>query len=131
MKHKPIINFETDNMFVRSIEETDKKPYMDLRVSTSEIATAYTEFPGFRDKEWEGELNNADDIFCAAFLKKNKEFVACCSFQKFDTDMIELGFDVKKEYRNLGIATELLKGMLQTAADVFPGKPVMAYTYNM
>ena len=28
MTHKPIINFETDNMYVRSIEETDKEAYM-------------------------------------------------------------------------------------------------------
>lgn len=127
---KTIINFETDNMFVRAIEEKDKEPYMDLRVSASEIAAAYIEFPGFRDKEWEGELNNADDIYCAVFLKKNNEFAACCSFQKFNTDMIELGFYVKQEYRNQGIATELLKGMLRTAADVFPGKSVKACTYK-
>ena len=97
-------------MYVRSIEETDKEAYTDLRMSASEIAAAYTEFPGFRDKEWKSELNNAVDIYCAAFLKKSKVFVASCSFQKFDTDMIELGFDVKKEYRSRGIATELLRG---------------------
>ena len=31
---------------------------------------------------------------------------------------------VKEQYRNQGIATELLIGMLQTAQTVFPGKVV-------
>ena len=125
---KPKINFETDRLWVRSIVEADKEAYMNLRVSSSGIAAAYVILPGFRDTEWENELNCPNEVYCAAFLKENQEFVACCSFQKFDTDTIELGLDVVEECRSQGIATELLKGMLKTVHDVFPGKSVKACT---
>ncbi len=57
-----------------------------------------------------------------------KEMVASCSFQSYEGDCIELGFDVAEQYRKQGIATELVKGMLRTVHTLFSGKPVMIRT---
>lgn len=125
---KPAISFETERLYVRSVVESDKEQYMKLRVATSEIAEAYKNFPEFRDIEWEGELNSPNEIYVVVFLKKKPLLVASASFQHFDTDSIEFGFNVSEQYRNQGIATELAIGMLQTAQIMFPGKAVTIKT---
>ncbi len=125
---KPRISFFTDRLYVRSVEESDKEKYMDLREATSSLASAYKSFPGFRDHEWEGEFNSPNEIYVAVFLKDSQDLVASASFQKFDTDTIEFGFDVAEAYRNQGIATELIKGMIQTEHTLFPGKPFVIRT---
>lgn len=125
---KPRISFETERLIVRSIEDADQEYYMDLRAETSELAAAYQTLPGFREKEWDTELNGTDDIYMAAFLKEDSTFVASCSFQNYVGDVLELGYDVVAEYRNRGIATELVNGMLVTAFSVFAGKPALIKT---
>lgn len=125
---KPKISFDTERLYVRSVEETDKDDYMNLRVETSELSQAYQSVPGFRDFEWEGELNSWKDIYMAVFMRTNDKMVASCSFQSYEGDCIELGFDVAEQYRKQGIATELVKGMLRTVRTVFSGKPVMIRT---
>ncbi len=116
------VSFFTDRLYVRSVEITDKDKYMNLRETTSPFAHTYKSLPGFREDEWEREFNSQSDIFVAAFLKDSSELVASASFQNIETDAIEFGFDVYETYRNQGIATELLKGMIQTAHALFPGK---------
>lgn len=116
------ISFFTDRLYVRSVEKTDKEKYMNLRETTSPFARTYKSLPGFREDEWERELNSQSAIFVAAFLKDSSELVASASFQNIDTDTIEFGFDVFEAYRNQDIATELMKGMIQTAHALFPGK---------
>ena len=125
---KPKVSFETERLLIRTVEEFDKEKYMALRAETSEIATAYTAFPEFREFEWDNELNSLNSIYLAVFYKENSEFVASCSIQGFNTTIIEFGFDVVEEYRNQGIATELVKGLLQIVDDIFPGKPVIIRT---
>ena len=43
---KPRISFFTDRLYVRSVEESDKEKYMDLREATSSLASAYKKFSG-------------------------------------------------------------------------------------
>ena len=119
---KPKIQFDTARLYVRSVEESDKEAYMNLRVETSDIALAYQIHPGFRDCEWNGELNSQKDIFLAAFLKENDMMIASASFQNYESDCIELGFDVTEQYRNQGFATELVQGMLEMFNVLFSGK---------
>ena len=95
---------------------------MNLREATNFLAFMYRSFPVFRNHEWEGELNSPNEIYVAAFRKDSPELVASISFQNFDTDTIEFGFDVYDAYRNQVIATEFMKGMIQTAHVLFPGK---------
>lgn len=125
---KPRISFFTDRLYIRSVEKSDKDKYMNLRETTSPLASVYKSLPGFRDHEWEGELNSPNDIYVAAFLKDTLELVAIASFQNYDTDTIEFGFDVSESYRNQGIATELIRGMVQTAHTFFPGKTFVIRT---
>lgn len=125
---KPKISFDTERLYVRSVEETDKDDYMNLRVETSELSQAYQSVAGFRDYEWEGELNCQKDIYMAVFMKADDKMVANCSFQGYEGDCVELGFDVEEQYRKQGIARELVQGMLRTVRTVFSGKPVMIRT---
>ncbi len=120
--NKPKIHFDTPRLYVRSVEETDKEAYMNLRVDASEIAQAYQRFPGFRDSEWDGELNSQKDIFLAVFLKENDVLIVSASFQNYESDCIEIGFDVVERYRKQGIATELVQGMLEIVNTIFLGK---------
>ena len=126
--NKPLIYFETDHLYVRSIQEKDKEYYMTLRRDTSSIAQAYTVLPEFCDIEWDNELNSTEDIYLAVFLKENGTFVASASYQGFNTDSIEIGFDVVKEYRNQGIGTELIFGMLKEERSVFCEKKILIKT---
>lgn len=96
---KPKISFDTERLYVRSVIETDKDDYMNLRVETSELSQAYQSVPGSRDYEWEGELNSQKDIYMAVFMKADDTMVASCSFQGYEGDCVELGFDVKEQYR--------------------------------
>ena len=125
---KPKIHFDTPRLYVRSVEESDKEAYMNLRVETSEIAHAYQSLPGFRDREWDGELNSQKDTLLAAFLKENNLLVASASFQSYESNCIELGFDVSERYRRQGFATELVQGMLKTISTIFPDKTVSLRT---
>ena len=125
---KPIIKFETERLFVRSVQEKDKEYSMALRVGNSEISDAYNSSPGFCDMEWNHELTSRDDIFLSAFLKETGRFIASGSIQKFKTNTIEFGFDVLAEYRNRGVAAELVNGMLQVVRTQFPGRSVRIRT---
>ncbi len=125
---KPHISFETERLCVRNVLEADKGLFMALRKETSRIAPIYAVFPAFGEVEWEGELNGERDVFLSVFLKENGAFVASASFQEIDTNDVELGFDVVKERRNQGIATELVKGMLKEARSRWPEKGVFART---
>ena len=49
--NKPLIYFETDHLYARSIQEKDKEYYMTLRRDTSSLAQAYTVLPEFCDIE--------------------------------------------------------------------------------
>lgn len=109
---KPIIDFETERLHIRSVMEADKDDYMSLRVKNSNISMAYSVMPGFTDYEWEGELNGEDDIHLSVFIKPDEVFVASASIQNYKEKTVELGYDVKDDYRNTGIATEIVKGLL-------------------
>lgn len=125
---KPKISFETRRLFVRSIEAADMDAYMNLRVKASPMARAYEEYPEFKEHIWNDELNSQDDIYMAIFLKGSNIFVASAFFQGFRTDTIEFGFDVREQYRNQGIATELVMGLLHEAKTTFPGTHVIIRT---
>lgn len=128
MKDKPVINFETKRLLVRSLTEGDKEPYMDLRQNTSDFRSMYIKDPAFRESEWENELNGKDDIYMSVFLKESGTFVASASFQNYRKRFIELGFDVVKEYRNQGFGTELLKSLIERANLLFPRAKLKAKT---
>lgn len=125
---KPLIDFETDRLHIRSVIEADKDDYMSLRVKNSSISKAYSIMPDFTDYEWDGELNGEDDIHVSVFLKPEGVFVASASIQNYKEKTIELGYDVKEDYRNEGIATELIKGLLSEVHRLFAEAQVIIRT---
>ena len=122
------IFFETERLSIRSAEERDKEAYMCLREEVSQISKAYRKKPEFRDYVWDKEFNSESDIFMTAFLKESGSLTAIGSFQNYEEDCIELGFDVAGQYRKRGLATELVRGMLREARILFPGKAVKIKT---
>ena len=125
---KPVINFETDRMYARSVVETDRDIIMALRMDVSDLSTLYKRREDLQEIEWDDTLNSDNNISLAVFLKKDDSFVACSSFQGFRNDTIELGCDVVKEYRNQGLATELTMGMILTAESLFSAKSIIIKT---
>ena len=125
---KPKVIFETERLFIRSAEETDKEPYMNLRVAVSEVSKAYQRVPKYRDYEWKQELYSDNNIFMAVFLKGTDDLAALCSFQNYKSECIEFGFDVAERYRKQGIATELVLGMLREAGTLFPCRKIKIRT---
>ena len=125
---KPLIEFETERLYVRPVRENDKEEYMALRASTSILSEYYEKNSEHLNHEWNNEFNSKDNIYLSVFLKENGSFAASCSFQKYQSDTIEFGFDVMAEYRNQGFATELVKGMLRVMHLQFPGKSVKIRT---
>lgn len=95
------------------------------------LSKAYEVFPKLIDNVWKSELNSHDEIYLSIFLKENNTLVVSASFQKFALDTIEFGFDVVERYRNQGIATELVKGMLRVMRTVFHGRGTIIKTDKM
>lgn len=124
-EEKPFIDFETDHLYIRNVAEEDKDDYMSLRVNNSNISMAYSIIPDFTDFEWNGELNGQDDIYFSVFRKPDKSFVASASIQNYREETAELGYDVKEGYRNMGIATELIKGLLAEFHRLLPDTKVI------
>ena len=117
---KPYIDFETKRLHIRSVVPEDNDVYMALRISNSPISAVYATMPEFADYEWNGELLSEDDIYLSVFQKRDGTFVASASIQHFKSSRIEFGYDVVKEYRNRGIATEIVNGLLAEVHRRFP-----------
>ena len=122
---KTFIDFETNRLHIRSVMEADKDDYMALRVNNSNISEAYSIMPDFTDYEWDGELNGDEDIYLSVFLKSDGTFVASASVQNYQEESVEIGYDVKEESRNVGIATEIVKGLLAEVHSLFPKSRVI------
>ena len=118
---KPNVYFETERMHVRSINETDKENYMALRKDISFPNATGNLIDTILNIEWNYKLHSNDDIYLAAFLKEDNTFLAAGAFQDFRSVPIEIGIDVVSDYRDKGVGTELLKGMLCCARTAFPG----------
>lgn len=102
---------------------------MNIRKGNSVISSAYR-FPGFEDFEWDSELNSPDSVYLSVFIKTTGMLVASASIQKYIGPEIELGYDVADGYRNKGIATEVVKALLEEVHRRFPKTRVVVRTEN-
>ena len=125
---KPVIDFTTERLHIRTVSSEDKSEYMSLRVNNSNLKAAYFAIPGFEDFEWENELNAEDDIHLSVFLKNDNTFIGSASIQNFKSDILELGYDVVEEFRNLGYATEIVSGLLSEIHRIFPNTEAIIRT---
>ena len=122
---RPIIDFETDRLHIRTVCEADRDAYMSLRVNNSDLSTAYSIIPGFEDYEWESELQGNGDIYLSVFLKPDETFIASASIQGYQTEIVELGYDVVEEYRNQGFATEIVEGLRSETRRIRPDAEII------
>ena len=119
------IDIQTDHFHIRTVLPSDKDAYMSLRIKTSDVEKAYDLFPDFLEYTWEKVLKNKDEISMMVFQKEDNAFVAICNFQDFQDDHVEIGYDVKSEYRGKGIGTKLVIDLVALAHTTFPGKEVI------
>ena len=117
---KPIINIKTKRLIIRSVSAEDRHEYMPLRIEGSEMAFLYEANRDFEEAEWERELDSPDSIYVSVFIAESMNFVGSGSIQNFNSDSIELGVDVKKEFRRKGIATEIISALLYESHRLFP-----------
>ncbi len=127
---KPEIHIETDRLIIKTLCEEDRIAYMSLRTQSSDLAVAYEMLPEFKNYEWEAELNSEEDIYLSVFRKADGVFVASASIQNFDEDVVELGYDVVAEYRNQGIATELVRALIVESHSLFNESKVVIRVNN-
>lgn len=119
MEKKPLIDFETERLHIRSLVESDKDTYMSLRINNSNFASVYSLEPNLVDDVWECEFYGEEDIYLAVTLKANDKMIASASIQCYKDKNIELGYDVNKEYQKQGIASEILTGLVAEAHRIF------------
>ncbi len=122
--NKPIINIKTKRLIIRSVSAEDRHEYMSLRIEGSDMAFLYEANSDFAEAEWERELDSPDSVYVSVFLAESMDFVGSGSIQNFDSDSIELGVDVKKEFRRKGIATEIISALLYESHRLFPNAEV-------
>lgn len=127
---KPEIHIETERLIIKTLCEEDRLAYMSLRKQSSDIAVAYEMFPEFNNYEWEAELNSEVDIYLSVFRKVDGIFVASASIQDFNEEVVELGYDVVNEYRNQGIATEIVIALVAEAHRLFNESKVVIRVNN-
>ena len=119
MEKKPLIDFETERLHIRSLTEGDKDAYMSLRINNSNFISVYSLEPKLADDVWECEFLSEDDIYLAVTFKSSDEIIASASIQRYKENNIELGYDVYKEYQKQGIASEILTGLVREAHQLF------------
>ena len=119
------IDIHTPSFHIRTIQSSDKDIFMGLHSETSVVAKAYKLYPEFAEYSWQTMLADENEIDMVVFQEKDGIFVAICSFQLSQANHVELGYDVVKEYRGLGIGTKLLGDLTALAHTTFPGKDVL------
>ncbi len=122
---KPILDFETERLHIRSVRAEDRDAYMAIRVKTSEFSGAYSILPELSRYEWESELDGGEEIYLSAFLRSTGELAAIGSLQQIGTPVICIGFDVAETLRNQGLATELASALTKKAHLLFPEAEVL------
>lgn len=125
MAEKTIINTVISSYRFRSICEADKDSYLSVKREASEISVVHQQVEGFSDFCWEEDLKDENNLFMVVFREADKQFVAICSFQKTQSDAVELGCDVKKEYRNQGMGTQIVRALILLAHSTYPEKQIL------
>ena len=112
---------ENDRLLIRPVVNDDKESFMRIQIENSDLAAAYKD-EQFRNYFWETTLNGDDDIYMMIFMKEDGIHVGNCSFQKLNSDSIEIGMDIDKRFQNQGIGTATLILLAEYLRENAPGK---------
>ena len=112
---------ENDRLLIRPVVDDDKESFMRIQVENSDLAAAYKD-EQFRNYFWETTLNGDNDIYMMIFMKEDGTHVGNCSFQKLNSDSIEIGMDIDKRFQNQGIGTATLMLLAEYLRKNAPGK---------
>ena len=102
---------ENDTFLIRQIASADKANFMRIHIENSQLARAYEE-KKFYEYVWDTSVNSDDEINMMIIKKMPEKHVGNCSFQKLDTDTIEIGMDIDKSFQNQGIGTAVLLSLI-------------------
>ena len=126
---------ETERLFLRKLQDYDLDDIFDMR-SDIEVMR-YIREPQTERKEslnWIGMISQfweSEGIgFCGVVEKETKNFVGWCGLWKLkETDEIEVGYAIKKDFWGKGYATEAAKRCLQYGFEELNLEKIVAVAY--
>ena len=121
---KPYIDFETERLHIRSLSVADKDADISLKAQLDDLIDDDNEYGYFGD-EVHADIQDDNDIWLAVFMKEGGTFVANAAIQNYMNPEVDLAYGVLKTYRNQGIATEIVQGLISEAHRLFMDKTVI------
>ncbi|MBE5859284.1 MAG: GNAT family N-acetyltransferase [Butyrivibrio sp.] len=121
---KPYIEFETERLNIRSSVEADKESGVALKAQINDAVGDEFEY-GYLQDEWDTDFEDDRNICLSVFLKNDGTFVADAAFQNYQSPEVELAYGVLEAYRNQGIATEIVQGLIKKSHEIFKDKKVI------
>lgn len=110
--------FETERLYVRRLQETDKDSYFDL-TSNPNVRNALPR-KIFTKEESDAELahyilleKTSNKKVWAICLKGNSEFIGGCGIIKNEFEQDEIGYQLREKYWGKGYGTEIAEGLIK------------------
>ena len=122
---KKVIIAENNNYLVRNLSESDREDYIVVFHDCSTLP----ENELMEDMIW-NNLIDETHVTRALERKVDSSFVGTFLVKNADPDSIEIGMDLKKEFQQQGIATEIVPLMVETLKTLFPEKKIIARVYS-
>ena len=122
---KKVIIAENKNYLVRNLSLKDRKDYIVVFHDCSTLP----ENALMEDIIW-NNLIDETHVTLALERKVDNCFAGTFLVKKADSDSIEIGMDLKKEFQQQGIATEIVPLMIKTLKNLFPEKKIIARVYS-
>lgn len=120
---------EIEKLTIRNLREEDREEYFHTLKEVSTIPAIY-ETEGFEDTVWKDAVTSATSVTFAVERKDGHKYVGDCMIKNPDTDMIEVGLDVSKEYQNQGIGSTILRLLVTEIKSRFPEKRIITRVYS-
>lgn len=118
------MEFETERLFIRKIEETDRFDFYDLQENPKVMnpipLPAMTRLECDKKLAEILKLNESKDVkkLRAIVLKETNKFIGLAMLMKNDEDDNELGYRLREKYWGKGYATEVTKGIIEYCFNV-------------
>lgn len=120
---KPFVDFETERLHIRSLSVADKDADISLKAQLDDVVD--DDEYGYFEDEFRDDIQDDNDICLSVYMKADGTFVAEAAFQNYQNSEVELAYGVLEAYRNQGIATEIVQGLMKEAHRLFKDKTVI------
>lgn len=120
---------ENGNYIIRNLTDNDRQDYIHILKSVSTIPQIY-ETDGFEDITWKEATSSISSLTLVVLRKTDHRIIGDCMIKLQDTEAIEIGLDISKEYHNQGMGTEVLRLFVTEIRKRFPEKKIIVRIYS-